>query len=75
LRSAEKASPEDQGADGSPTAPDQSCRPITHARNLWPNFRQAALVAELHEMVEGEDPDVFYLEQFLPPEDAAQGAS
>lgn len=33
------------------------------------------LVAELHEMVEGEDPDVFYLEQFLPPEDAAQGAS
>lgn len=35
----------------------------------WDEARR--LVAELRDMIEGEDPDVFYLEQFLPPEDAA----
>jgi hypothetical protein len=34
-----------------------------------------ALVAELNAMTEGEDPDVFYLKQFLPPEDGSQEAS
>lgn len=31
-----------------------------------------ALIAELNQMTEGEDPEVFFLKQFLPPEDGAR---
>lgn len=39
----------------------------------WAEARR--LIVELRAMTEGDDPDIFYLEQFLPPEDGAGGAS
>lgn len=67
-----------EAAFGDPGRPPEVAEKLDALRAAVDDDRFAdarALIAELRGMIEGDDPDVFYYEQMIPPEDAAEPAS
>lgn len=63
-----------EAAFGDPGRPPEVAQKLNELRDAVDDDRHAdarRLVRELHTMVEGDDPDVFFLEQLLPPEESA----
>jgi predicted ATP-binding protein involved in virulence len=67
-----------EAAFGDPGRPPEVARKLNEMRDAVDADRfddARRLIAELSEMIEGDDPEVFYYQQLLPPEADAEAAS
>jgi predicted ATP-binding protein involved in virulence len=67
-----------EAAFGDPGRPPDVARKLREMRDAVDEDRfddARRLIAELSEMIEGEDPEVFYYQQLLPPEAVTEAAS